>query len=172
MTTDLIRVEDRFKAFRHYIEKRVKEIAHCQYYFDGTPDDEADGDLELCFDDGTFLTFSILGDGESITAHPSPVDIPESFEVGKGQICSWERVILTDTSQWNRLRKNMLTDIKAMIDVCNHTKQAVLSGCRLTFSSRDVVIFWNHGDNARFTLNDTSMLKPLTGVTTRFESIL
>jgi hypothetical protein len=139
-------------------------------FFNGIPDDEEDGDLELRFHDGSVLTFAITGDGESITMRSTSLEIPEAFEVGEGESCAWKRIILTHIPPWNTLLGSTVAGIETVIDTWERTQHSVIAGCRVTFSTGNRVIFCNAGDNARFAFDDERLLAPLSGVSTHFES--
>ncbi len=167
----LINHIDHLKAFKHLIGKRVSEISHCQYFYNEQPDDEADGDLELKFEDGSILTLSIMSDGESMIAKAEPLNVPESFIIENNNTCSWKRILLNSKLGWNDIIGDNLISIESMIDHWVDPKQEVLSGCRLKFSNGHFIVFCNAGDNARFSINDLSLVEKLEGVETRFISI-
>ena len=58
-----------------------------------------------------------------------------------------------------------------MIDHWINLKQKVLCGCRLSFANGNFIVFCNAGDNARFMINDMSLVVKLDGVETKFISI-
>ena len=162
---------DHLKAFKNYIGKTVMEISHCKYFYNDEPDSEADGDLEARFDDGSVLTLSILGDGESMVAKAEPMNIPDSFIIDDNSTCSWRRILLNEEPVWKDVVGAKLTDIEAMIDHWIDLKQKILSGCRLSFSNGHFIVFCNAGDNARFMINDLSLVEKLDGVQTKLTSI-
>jgi len=162
---------DHLKAFKIFIGKSVCAVSHCQYFYNGKPDSEADGDLELKFDDESILTLSILGDGETMIAKAEPMNIPDSFTIEDNNKCSWKRISLNNKTKWKDIIGVNLVSIESMVDHWIDQRQKVLSGCKLTFSNGYYIVFCNAGDNARFTINDLSLVEKLEGVETEFISI-
>ena len=124
---------DHLKAFKGFIGKTVMAMSHCKYYYNDKPDSEADGDLEIKFIDGSVLTLSILGDGESIVAKAEPMSIPESFEVNDNNTCSWRRILLNNEPAWRDVVGTKLINIESMIDHWKDLKQKVLSDAGFLF---------------------------------------
>lgn len=162
---------DHLKAYKSFIGKSVSSISHCQYFYNNEPDCEADGDLEIKFDDESVLTLSIKGDGESMIARAESLNIPDSFTIENNDTCSWKRILLNCEPEWENIIDLNLVDIESMVDHWVDQKQKVLSGCRFTFSNGYFIVFCNVGDNARFTINDLSLVEKLEGVETKFISI-
>ncbi|KPA09196.1 hypothetical protein MHK_010615 [Candidatus Magnetomorum sp. HK-1] len=100
------------------------------------------------------------------------MNIPDSFVIENSDRCSWIRIVLDSDPKWKNIIGFNLVQIESMIDHWIDLEQKVLSGCRFTFSNGYYIVFCNVGDNARFTINDLSLIEKLKGVETRFISII
>ena len=167
---ELIDDTDKLKAFHGFIGKTLEQIRHYKVYFNNESTDD-DGDLELKFTDNTFLTFSIQSDGESITANAEPIKKIPTFEVSDNTKCTWKKILLNKDEKWNKVIGLKLIKIESIIDYFKKIKSKILSGVRLSFEKDNYIIFINYGDDAKFSLNDDSIVETIKDIETTFESI-
>lgn len=160
-----------FEAIQSRIGKLVCSLSHDLYCFNGVPDYEDMGSLELAFTDSTFLTLRLSSDGQGVKAAIEPLSIVESFDLNKDAHCSWKRIVLTDDQPWDIFKKSRIVAIDALIEKWTKPPEntETLIGWVLRFETDNFVVYWNYGDEANILIN---MLPPtIDGVETRLEVV-
>ena len=142
------------EAIGTQVGKTVASLCRDRYFFNGVPDDQDEGSLEVAFSDSTFLTFSLASDGESVHASIEPLYITEPFEIDEGAHCSWERIFLTNDRSWSKFKGSHLTAVDAVVDRWHKPSgHESISGWVLRFDRGGFVSYWNCGDDAKIALN-------------------
>ena len=158
-----------FEAIESRVGRLVCSLSHDLYYFNGVPDDEDEGSLELAFSDSTFLTLRLASDGESVKATVEALSVIEPFDIDDGAHCSWERFNLMDEQPWSIFRNSRLVAVDAHIDRWLKSNTEAVTGWVLRFETGDFVVYWNCGDNAKISFNE--LPPPLEDVETRLVTV-
>ena len=142
---------DDLKALRETMGKELKGLARDQYRLNGEIGLKDEGSLELGFTDGSVLLLETALGGDSVTASAQELDVPEGFEIGEGEHCSFDRVNLLLAEPWSRLRGARLVGAEAAID--RDGGQPMVIGWILRFDSGDLASYINAGDSSRIRFN-------------------
>lgn len=145
------------------VGKRVQALFRERFLFDGEPQEEDAGALELLFEDGTRVTLHTANDGQSVLASEGKLALPVSFVMTewKGQPrYEWEQVALTEQPGWAHLAESDLIAVEAMASVWAGRGAEVRTGWRLHFSTGDFLLYLNAGDDAKLYLNALPPLWP------------
>lgn len=145
--------KEHISALRPTLGKKLVGLSRCQYLFNDEPDDEDEGDIELQFSDGSFITLFILSDGESVGAKSAPMEIPEPFDLDSNSHCSWRRLPLLTTEPWSIMIDTTVTEVSAIFDKYKKLNVEVLSGWKVSFGKKRYISYFNCGDNGRLLLN-------------------
>lgn len=156
------------KAIKNCIGKTVSDVARVQYYFNDQEDDDGFGDLEITFDDNSFLTLTGIGDAESIKVNNKKAEIHKTYNVTDNDVASWKRLDLKNDQDWKKIIGQTLQTAEAewfpYPDIDDR-----LVACVLHFEN-DFVSFYETGSDAnKFYVNH-----PLPSVDrkTRIEKII
>lgn len=160
-----------FEAIQTRIGRLVYSLSHDLYFFNGTPDEEDDGSLEISFSDSTFLTLRLASDGETVKATVEALPLIEPFYIDEGAHCSWQRIVLTDDKPWSIFRNSRMVAIDALIDRWQKlpSNNESVTGWVLRFETGNFITYWNCGDNAKVFFNE--LPPPMEGVETRLETV-
>ncbi len=126
-------------------------VARSQYVFDGEPDNDHFGELELCFHNGPTVTLHLASDAESVRLSVRQMRLPEPFDIdssGNGR-CEWERVDLTSEVPWAELIDQRVAAVDPLIDGrFGKPGYEFLTGWRFRFALANSFVYFNNGDNA------------------------
>lgn len=154
-------------AIRSCIGKNVSSIARIQYYFNNVEDDDGYGDLEIIYNDSSYLTLSGIGDAESIKAHNQKAIIPETFHVTENDIASWKRIDLSKNEDWLKVIGQTLNKANVIWNTYNHT-EGKLTACVLFFENDYISFYETNSDTNKFYINKPV---PSTEAQTRIEIV-
>lgn len=145
-----------FELIQPCLGKLACSLSRDRYFFNGTPDDEDKGSLEVAFSDSTFLTLSLASDGESVKVSKEALSLTEPFDLGEGANCSWKLLILTDDQPWSIFKNSRLVAVDAIIDRWHKLPENTefIVGWVLRFETGNFVAYWNCGDNAKISFNE------------------
>jgi len=141
---------DYIEVTRKLIGEDISEISNSQYFFNNVRDDKDLGDIEIKTKSGLKICFKLVDDGESVGSYTGDLNIPPSFEVTKGEFCSWKKLPLNNSLEIIDCR---VTSIEGMYDSHEKSKSETLSGWKVNLSNDNYFIFYNCGDEAKLTLN-------------------
>jgi hypothetical protein len=144
-----------FAVFARFIDQPLQSLARDRYVFDGKPDEDDDCSLEIRFSNDGVITLGVASDGQSVQANSDPLTIQESFTLDCGSRCEWQRVELTASTPWSRLRGRRLSRVEAMVETWTSGNQTMryVAGWVLWFGG-DFVSYCNFGDNGQVLFNE------------------
>ena len=156
-------------ALRPAAGKRLARLLHVQSYFEGEPDLDDLGDVELGFADGSAVTLFILNDAESVGAFGGEALVPEPLDLDDAGGHAWVKEDLAPKLDATGFIGARLERIEAMVDEHRPSGHKVLSGWRLDFDNGRFLVFFNAGDDGKLAVVEV----PPTygGVVTTFEPL-
>lgn len=148
-----------FAIFARFIGQPLQSLIRAQYLFDGEPDDEDDGSLEIRFANDGVIRLDIASDGESVVAATEPLTIQESFTIDEGLRCEWQLVELIANEPWSTLSGRPLSHVQAMVNHWRLDDQSIryTAGWLLWFGD-SFVGYFNYGDNSKLLFNQKASI--------------
>jgi hypothetical protein len=157
-----------FNAIKTCLGKTVCGIGRIQSYFNGNENEDGFGDLEIRFEDNSFLTLTGMGDADSIKAVNESAIIPEPFRVNENQFIFWKRIDLKSEWDWMKIIGQKLHNAEVEWNIYTNIENNI-TACVLYFDS-DFVTFYETGSDAnKFFVNKKL---PEVEVQTRREIII
>ena len=135
------------------VGKTLAGVRNAQYYFESEKVTEDIGDIEWHCTDGTVVSMFLLTNGESVGADTVPVEVPQAFDLGAGERCSWQAEDLLSSLAANHLAGENIASVQAYVDCHINSNYQVLSGFKVTFESGNFILYYNCGDDGVALLN-------------------
>ena len=142
---------DLTEILRQLIGRKINSIYNAQYFYDGKIRPEDLGDLEIKTNSSITVCFTLKSDGESVGAYMGNLSIPTSFEVGDGQIASWERRAVDRKELFQNAR---ITEIHKETLVYLSLEHQIISGLKITLSNGNYFVYFNNGDESAICFNE------------------
>lgn len=135
-------------ALRGCVGHALVSIVRTRYLFNGQPDSDGDGDVELRFEGDKAVVLTLDSDGESVHAEQRELSLPPAFELDDGSRCAWDTVKVSDSTPFHIFVGATLKRADAMVDQWKEGGHEALAGWVLHFGD-DVLTFVNQGDESR-----------------------
>ena len=127
-------------AIKNCIGKSVFNITRIQSFINDKENEHEFGDLEIIFEDNSYLTLTGIGGGESIKAENKEANIPIAFDISDSKIISWRYLDMKLSYGWKEIIGQTLQSIELFWGM-NQFSEGTLTGCILNFD-KDFVSFY------------------------------
>jgi hypothetical protein len=130
---------DAATVLRRCLGLRLVSLSYDQFWCDGVPARNLNGELEMLFPGGVIARATITHD-HGVTIYPGPL-VLQTLEKGRME---WKRVGLTESAPWSSILGARLTGIKVLVkpDIPGPSP-AGISGFQFVFQTRGTVGYDN-----------------------------